>query len=92
MTQIKILTEPTGSNKNKDKAEAKSRSTVTTSEAHSVKRPDDKSIKDRPVAQHEHTKTILPINNPKILADKHSNEKLAITPSIVKIETINYHF
>ena len=32
---------------------------MTTSEAHSVESSDDKSVKDCPVAQHEHTKTRL---------------------------------
>ena len=68
-----------GWNKNISKSKGKVRSPLTKSETHSVKNPDDKSIKDSLAAMQEDTKTILPINNQNMLAGKHSYEKLAIT-------------
>ena len=46
----------------------------------------DKPIKDHLVVQHEK------IGNPKMLAEKHNDEKLAITIFIVGTGLIAYHF
>ena len=91
-----------GSNRKINKAETKSRSPVTISETQPVKSPDDNSIKDcheahRPLTQHQqvqhvNTKTILPVDNPKILAEKHNDEKLVATLLFVGICVIVYHF
>ena len=62
------------------------------SEVHSMKSPDDKSIKGCPAAQHEHTKTILPIDNPKILAEKYNYEKLVFRLCIVGTGIIASYF
>ena len=61
-----------------------------TPETHSVKCPDDKSIKDSPAAQHG--QTISPIDKLKILAENHNDEKLAITRLIGGDGVIAYHF
>ena len=50
----------------------------------------DKSIKDRFLDQHE--QTILLKDNRKTLAEKHNDEKLAITILIVGAGLIAYHF
>ena len=46
----------------------------------------DKPIKDHLAVQHEQ------IGNPKMLAEKHNDEKLAITILIVGAGLIAYHF
>ena len=83
------------SNTNINKTKAENWPPVTTSEAHLVKSPDYKLIKDGPVAyhlavqheQHEHTKTISPIDNLKIHV-----EELVITFLIVETGIVAYHF
>ena len=44
------------------------------------------------VQQHEHIITLFPIDNPKMLAEKHNDEKLAFTILIIGIGIIAYHF
>ena len=87
-----------GPNRNMNKTEAKAQS--PTSKVHSVKSSDNTSTKYRPTAhclsgqqeKYEHTKTILFIDDPKKLAEKHIDEKLAITLLIVGTGIIVYHF
>ena len=50
----------------------------------------DKSIEDYLLAQHE--QTILLTDNRKMLAEKHNDDKLAITILIVGAGLIAYHF
>ena len=62
----------------------KTRSPVTSSKTYAayeknlVKSPNDESIKDCLVAQHEHTVTILPVDSQKMVAGQHNDVKLAI--------------
>ena len=53
--------------KNINEAEAESRSLVTKSEAYLVKSHDNQWIKDFPAAKYGHTKTMLPVDNQKML-------------------------
>ena len=53
--------------KNINEAEAESRSLVTKSEAYLVKSQDNQWIKDFPAAKYGDTKTMLPIDNQKML-------------------------
>ena len=73
------LSKKIGSNKNIRKGEAYhqiSQSSLTTSEVYSVNSPYNKSVKYYSLVHHEHTETILPIDNEKELAEQLNNEKL----------------
>ena len=62
------------------------------SELHSMKSPDDKWTKSCPAVQDEDTKTILPTDNPKILAEKYDYEKLVFRLCIVGTGIIPSYF
>ena len=59
---------------------------------HSVKSLDDKSIKNGLAAQYEHAMTTLPVDDQKMLIEKHNDEKLAITLLTVGTGLIDYKF
>ena len=70
------------SNRNINKAvvyHRKSRSPVITSEGHSVKSPEAKSIKDCPVVHHEHANTISPIWTQNSQAEQQKDESTCYT-------------
>ena len=73
----------TGSNRNINRVEVyhKKFRLAASPEIHSMK-----SL-DQPIIQ-----TILPTDNQKMLAEKHNDEKLAITLLIMVIGLTNYHF
>ena len=61
----------------------KTQSPGTTSKTHLVKGPDGKKIKFYLVAQHEHTKNMLPRDNQKMPVELSKNDERLITTLLI---------